>query len=41
MERPTTRVSGLFFGQMKIDHVGKCLIKNHTNGQVCVVEFVP
>jgi len=41
IKRPSTRVSNLLFGTMYLEHIGKMIIENHTNGNVCDLDFLP
>jgi len=41
IQRPNTYCCNLIFGNMYLEHVGKSIIKNHTNGNVCVLDFLP
>lgn len=39
IERPTTTVNNLIFGEMYVEHVGIMTVKNMNTGDVCEVEF--
>lgn len=41
IKRPNSQVGNLLFGTMYLEHIGKLITVNHTNGNVCVLDFLP
>jgi hypothetical protein len=39
IERPSSVVQNIIFGNMYIEHVGIMTVKNHHTGHVCEVDF--
>lgn len=39
IERPTSSVNNLIFGEMYVEHHGIMTVKNLTNGDVCEIDF--